>query len=105
MWAYANPSRNGDLTPLKEDVERIINGVVERGIQADDVSKAVTELRADLILGLDSAQGKARQLSLGQVLQEDPCMPSMPGASWRRPAPMKSAPPMSVICKTSPMRC
>lgn len=72
IWAYANPSQNGSLAPLKEDVERIINGVVERGIQPDDVTKAVTELRADLILGLDSAQGKARQLSLGQVLKGDP---------------------------------
>ncbi|WP_026344946.1 M16 family metallopeptidase [Oceanimonas smirnovii] len=72
IWAYANPSKNGDLTPLKADVERIINSVVERGIQPEDVSKAVTELRADLILGLDSARGKARQLSLGQVLQDDP---------------------------------
>ncbi|MCC4265725.1 insulinase family protein [Oceanimonas baumannii] len=72
IWAYANPSQNGNLAPLKEDIERIINTITARGIEADDVSKAVSELRADLILGLDSAQGKARQLSLGQVLRDDP---------------------------------
>ncbi|MBL1376832.1 M16 family metallopeptidase [Zobellella iuensis] len=72
IWAYANPSRDGSLAPLKREIDRIIAAIAERGINADDVSKAVTQLRAELILGLDSAEGKARQLSLGQVLKDDP---------------------------------
>ncbi|MFP2768818.1 M16 family metallopeptidase [Oceanisphaera sp. KMM 10153] len=72
VWAYSNPSKDGSLAPLKQEIDRIVAEVAERGIKADDVEKAVTELRADLILGLDSTKGKARQLSLGQVLKDDP---------------------------------
>ena len=72
VWAYSNPSKDGSLAPLKQDIDRIVAEIAERGIKADDVDKAVTELRAELILGLDSTQGKSRQLALGQVLKDDP---------------------------------
>lgn len=72
IWAYSNPSKEGSLAPLKEGIANIINDLGERGINQTDVDKAVTELRANLIFGLDSTQGKARQLALGQVLQNDP---------------------------------
>nr|WP_245748841.1 insulinase family protein [Oceanisphaera psychrotolerans] len=72
VWVYSNPSKDGSLAPLKQDIDRIVAEIAERGIAAGDVDKAVTELRADLILGLDSTKGKARQLSLGQVLKDDP---------------------------------
>lgn len=72
IWAYGNPSRDGSLAGLKQEIDRIIAAIHERGIDADDVDKAVTQLRAELILGLDSSQGKARQLALGQVLKDDP---------------------------------
>ena len=72
IWAYSNPSKDGSLVPLKADIDRIMGELGERGIKKADVDKAVTELRADLILGLDSTQGKARQLALGQVLKDDP---------------------------------
>ena len=72
VWAYSNPSKDGSLVPLKADIDRIIGELGERGIKKADVDKAVTELRADLILGLDSTQGKARQLAAGKVLKDDP---------------------------------
>ena len=72
IWAYSNPSKDGSLVSLQAEIERIINELGERGINKADVEKAVTELRADLILGLDSTQGKARQLALGKVLKDDP---------------------------------
>ena len=72
VWVYSNPSEDGSLAPLKAEVERIVAELAERGIQKADVEKAVTELRADLILGLDSTKGKARQLALGEVLKGDP---------------------------------
>lgn len=72
IWAYSNPSKDGSLAPLKADIDRIISELGERGIKTADVDKAVTELRANLILGLDSTQGKARQLALGKVLKDDP---------------------------------
>ncbi|ART80043.1 M16 family metallopeptidase [Oceanisphaera avium] len=72
IWAYSNPSKDGSLEPLETEIKRIVKEIEKRGINKDDVDKAVTELRANLILGLDSTQGKARQLALGQVLQGDP---------------------------------
>ncbi|MGB5855206.1 MAG: pitrilysin family protein [Oceanisphaera sp.] len=72
VWAYSNPSEDGALAPLKAEVDRIVGELAERGIKKADVDKAVTELRANLILGLDSTKGKARQLALGQVLKDDP---------------------------------
>ncbi|WP_417615870.1 M16 family metallopeptidase [Oceanisphaera sp.] len=72
VWLYSNPSEDGALAPLKAEVDRIIAELAERGIKKEDVDKAVTELRADLVLGLDSTKGKARQLALGQVLKDDP---------------------------------
>lgn len=72
VWAYSNPSEGGALTPLKTEVDRIVAELAQRGINDSDVQKAVTELRANLILGLDSTQGKARQLALGKVLKDDP---------------------------------
>lgn len=81
VWAYANPSRDGRLAPLKQDIDSIVAGIAERGIARDDVDKAVASLRADLILGLDGVQGKARQLSLGQVLRGDPLYAIN---AWRR---------------------
>ncbi|WP_319783361.1 pitrilysin family protein [Oceanisphaera sp. IT1-181] len=72
VWAYSNPSKDGSLVPLKADIELIIGQLSERGIKKSDVDKAVTELRANLILGLDSTRGKSRQLASGQVLKGDP---------------------------------
>ncbi|PSJ42700.1 peptidase M16 [Zobellella endophytica] len=72
IWAYSNPSNGGSLAPLQQEIDGIVSAIAERGINADDVHKAVTQLRAELILGLDSAEGKARQLALGQVLKDDP---------------------------------
>lgn len=72
LWAYSNPSKEGSLAPLMTEMDAVIKNIAERGIAADDVTKAVNVLRSELIFGLDSVEGKARQLSLGQVLKDDP---------------------------------
>ena len=103
IWAYSNPSKDGNLASLKEDVDRIIAKIDERGISKGDVEKAVNELRADLVFGLDSTRGKARQLALGQVLKDDP---QYAINAWRQLAnttPQQVTEVYSQYLKNSPM--
>ncbi|MGL5286204.1 MAG: M16 family metallopeptidase [Aeromonas sp.] len=72
IYAYPNPATNGSLKQLKADVDKVVAQFAQRGLQPEDVAKAISKYRAGVVWRMGSVEGKVNQLSLGQVLANDP---------------------------------
>lgn len=72
VYAYPNPSQDGNLKTLKGEVDKVIGEFAQRGLKPEDLEKAIAKYRASAIWGLDSVSGKVSQLAMGQVFAQDP---------------------------------
>ncbi|MEW7865809.1 M16 family metallopeptidase [Aeromonas diversa] len=72
VYAYPNPAVDGSLKTLKAEVDKVIGQFAQRGVQQDDLEKAINKYRASTIWGLSSVEGKVSQLAMGQVFMQDP---------------------------------
>lgn len=72
IYAYPNPAADGSLKSLKAEVDKVVAQFAQRGVQQDDLEKAINKYRASAIWGMGSVQGKVSQLAMGQVFMQDP---------------------------------
>ncbi len=59
------PADGVELDEAESEMERVVNEFLEDGVDAEQLERVKTRLRADEIYGMDSAQNRARQYGVG----------------------------------------
>jgi len=67
LLALANPDEVDDLSQLHKIINDTLREFEIRGVQPDDLKRTKTSIEAGSIFGLQSVEGKVRQLANGQV--------------------------------------
>lgn len=103
VYAYPNPAVDGSLKSLKAEVDKVVGQFARRGVQQDDLEKAINKYRASTIWGLDSVEGKVSQLAMGQVFMQDPnyLFKSLDAIGKVTPAQVKAAYDQYILNKPS----
>jgi len=68
---YAQAAPGKTLAAVEERIDAVLRGLAEAPVPADELAKAKTRLRADLVRSLKTVSGKANRIGFAEVVFGD----------------------------------